>query len=270
MWIWRLRNTSLRIHTSSTPFYRQSLGTFPRRHHSNPHSYLSSPFLRGGTEYIKGIADPHNICAALSKDWASVNIDAAVKAEARMLKAVDQFSELGEDGLLPQKPTSWSKTHSYAAFKTRKSDSLKADLNAQVESGLAHLTTDSPRKKGGEERKKKKPERERGGDGGGQKRAKNAGKIIVTGDLSSKAILPEWEGGKMTGNKAPCGQFYRNGATCRWGKDCCFNHTPINNLCSKDQKAWVRKILTTPGVCFNPDLVKASVRDMTLSEAAEE
>ena len=129
---------------------------------------MLSLFLRGGTEYIKGIADPHNICAALSKDWASVNIDAAVKAEARMLKAVDQFSELGEDGLLPQKPTLWSKTHSYAAFKARKSDSLKAELSAQVESGLARLKTDSPRKKGGDECKKKKPERERGGDRGGQ------------------------------------------------------------------------------------------------------
>ena len=212
------------------------------------------------------ITTPKNFSAAHRKDWGAIDIAKPLKILKRLEAAVEQIEEFGDDGILPAKHTSFSKTHDYRAAKAKADAALKAAM-----SQLTPTSSGKPRADGHD--KRKKPASGGGGGGGGDaagggKRSKTVGDIIVTGDMTSKAMCPDHRNNKMT--KQPCGQAMRNGATCKWKGRCEFNHTPIDELCSKDQKAWVRKILTTPNLRFNPATVKESIRNMTLDQAAEE
>ena len=190
---------------------------------------------------------------------------------------MEQIEEFGDEGILPAKLTSFSKTHDYKAAQAKAAAALKE--------AMSQLTPTSSGKPRAEDRDKRKKSSSgdgggggggSGGDGGGGgggdasggKRPKTGGDIIVTGDLSSRDMLPDYRDNKMT--KPPCGQAMRDGAYCKWKGKCKFNHSPINNLCSKDKKAWVRKVLTTPNLRFNPATVAESIRTMTLDQAAEE
>ena len=199
------------------------------------------------------ITSPSNMSAALAEEWDKVDIHGAAKAKRRVEKAIEQIDDLGLDGVVPPKNTAWSKTHACAAAKAKEAGELK--------STISHLAAATAGKKTGEDRKDRKKKAGddggRTGGGGAAKRSKYVGDVLAPEGMASLDICPDSSRDRMT--KAPCGQSYRDGLACRFGKKCRFNHKPINDLCLKDQKAWVRKILTTPSLQFNPVTVNASI-----------
>ena len=219
---------------------------------------------------MKSLASPANIRAALAGKWGDVDLRKPIKALQRMMKAVDQIEEFGEEGHIPKTLSSFMGTHDYLLVRAMEEDKLKASIEEVT--GEA-----SGGKKAGDDRKDSKKKAGKGADkgagkgkgdkgGAGAKRAKKVGDVIVDGDMTAKEMCPD---SRQLTRKA-CGQAMRLGGHCRFGKKCEFNHKSINELCVADQKAWVRKIITTPGLRFNPETVDARIREMTLADAAEE
>ena len=215
---------------------------------------------------MSSLASPSNVRAALAGKFDEVDLKKAMRALKRMAKAVDQLEEFGEDGYIPKTLASFTSTHDYMLANAKEEDKLKASIEEVT-------GEQSGGKKVGDDRKDSKKKAGKGADKGAgkgkgdkAKRAKKVGDIIVEGDMTAKEMCPD--GRQLT--KKACGQAMRLGGHCRFGKNCEFNHKSINELCVADQKAWVRKIITTPGLRFNPETVDARIREMTLADAAEE
>ena len=68
--------------------------------------------------------------------------------------------------------------------------------------------------------------------------------------------LPTYQGAD---GKKPCGAEYRQGATCRFGANCKFDHTPIDRLAPETQKLWHDHVKATEGMSFNVARVKSGV-----------
>ena len=64
-------------------------------------------------------------------------------------------------------------------------------------------------------------------------------------------------------------QYCDGRGVCNWVVNCKFNHVSINQLCSKDKKAWVRHVLITSGLDFHTRVDKIICK-MTLGDVAEE
>ena len=216
-------------------------------------------------ECLSSLASPANIRAAIAQNWGGLDLKKPIKALKRMTKAVDQLEDFGDEGHLMAMLGSFSETHDYMIANAKEADKLKASIEL--------LTGEkSEGNKAGGDRKDSKKKAGKGTDKGkggkgtaGAKRSKKVGDIIVEGDMMAKEMCPD----RSQLTKRACGQAMRQGGHCRFGSNCEFNHKPINELCVKDQKAWVRKILTTPTLRFNPDTVDARIREMTLADAAE-
>jgi len=70
------------------------------------------------------------------------------------------------------------------------------------------------------------------------------------------------------GSKKPCAAFYRQGAHCRFGAGCDYDHTPIDDLEPACQKAWIGLVRKTEGMSFNVERVKCGVAAVNRAVAA--
>ena len=226
-------------------------------------------FSSAFAEYARYIASPTNVTAALAEDWESVDGSAALKVLKRGEHALDAFKELSELGILPTESATFCKTHKYAAIVAKKASDFNDQVNKTVAERLADDHGSSPRKKAGTtdaQRKRKQSPTNSGTERNSKNHKASEGAILVTGNIGGKAVCPPVA--KLT--EEACGIYHTDGTVCRWGRRCKYSYVDINDLGTQDQKAWVRHILTNPNLRFNPDMVNARIRGMTLADAAEE
>ena len=98
------------------------------------------------------------------------------------------------------------------------------------------------------------------------------GDIIYTG---KQRLMPIPQGDGFEGSKKPCGAHYRKGSYCRYGADCKFDHTPIDNIDPYSQKAWYALVSKTADMAFNTrvkmglDGIKLALRDKKSADAKD-
>ena len=98
----------------------------------------------------------------------------------------------------------------------------------------------------------KKEKEDRGGKGPGPSRD---GDIIFTGAREARMPMPKYP----EGTKKACPPAYRQGAACRYGAECKFDHTSIDSLAVNLQKLWHAHVKATEGTTFNISRVKSGV-----------
>lgn len=199
---------------------------------------------------FKGAIKPAHTRAMMDANWAKVDTDIITRALHQLqddIRRLNNFADVGE--LLPE------------CLIFVNSQARKQLKDEEDRAAFARLSKESGSKRSGSALGNSTSKKQQTTIQGATNRAENkAGDIIFASNAVRMPMPPQL----LSRDKKPCGPFYRDGKSCKWGPRCNFDHTPIDRLSAADKKIWADFVGSTPSLSFNT----SRVRTITATAAA--